>query len=442
MALSANLQAAFDAGEKPLWLFEAQLPDATRYWGHASVGSTGHFEGKVVSWGTLDEQISDERSGALFNASFSLTIADTDKDFSNLTESSDAFSIKDTTGILYLAAPGVAFADWSERFRGRLTSWELGDGRVTLQYRERSLPLLKEVPDNGWTIGAWNFPYAASDVRTQIAPLIYGRFDSSPYTNQGFVPALLVDTTGDKRHLVCAGYADDVPRVWKNETLQTVTTHYTIQRREIAGRLYTLIEWESAASVADDDVITCDVDGYEATGDGSGALITEPAAQLKHFLINFVFGQYKKGNWATSHNQVDATSFTAASTFFSARNYSSARRISEAVEAQQLVAEWARCHEARVWWGFPGAGDAGKIHVGVEDPTVTDLYSATWQPAYLIDAEPLRIADDDRLEVDGLRVQSVFDPAQDQYIQNYSVTRLSQSEPVEESFDIRWGPAS
>lgn len=442
-APSANLQAALDAGDRTGWVFDAELPGGTKLWGQLAAGAVGAYEPRVLSWGNLPEELSDPKSGGMFQPAFTITISDEDKYFSNLTESAFADSIKLSAGILRLAAEGVAEADWSERFRGRLTAWAIADARVTLTYRQKSLPLLRPVPDTGWKIGPGNFPNAEEEVTGKIAPVIYGENDSAPYTNTGGIPVLRIDTTGFQRDLVSAGWVA-VPRVFANGLVQTVTTDYTIEHPIISGRLYTLIEWTEAGAPDPDDepVITCDVDGYDTNADGTGTVITEPAAQLEHFLINFVFGQYKRGAWDTSSDQVDATSFAATGVFFTARGYASGRRLGEPTEGATMVSEWVRSHEARAWWGFPGAGASGKVHVGVQDPNITDIYTQTWQPGYIIDGLPLAITGSDRLMVDGLSVSTAYNEVLGKPLQNFAVTQLGRTNPVEESYEQRWGPTA
>jgi len=55
-------------------------------------------------------------------------------------------------------------------------------------------------------------------------------------------------------------------------------------------------------------IISCAVQGVETIGDGTGSLITDVFQQYKHFMINFGFGNYLTGPWATaSPNWPDVT---------------------------------------------------------------------------------------------------------------------------------------
>lgn len=47
--------------------------------------------------------------------------------------------------------------------------------------------------------------------------------------------------------------------------------------------------------------------GFEATGDGTGELIRSASHQLAHFIINFVFGDYRYGNWPAIPTLPDGT---------------------------------------------------------------------------------------------------------------------------------------
>ena len=129
-------------------------------------------------------------------------------------------------------------------------------------------------------------------------------------------------------------------------------------------------------------------------------------------------------------------------TWFTARGYSSARRISTAITPRTLLAEWAKSHEARIWWDYPGSGSSGKLVVGVEDAGVLDWYSDTWQPGYIEDGNPLDLKDSDRLETDGVAVQAIFDESKPGYLQSWAVSELTRTNPSEEARPLRWGPAS
>jgi hypothetical protein len=102
---------------------------------------------------------------------------------------------------------------------------------------------------------------------------------------------------------------------------------------DINGRRYTLLyargpqgDWAASG----EKPITVTLQGVEATGDGSGTLITSLAQQYEHWLRNFVLRNYETGNWQTTGptwgdsptdvDLVDGTSFDTVETVWSARH--------------------------------------------------------------------------------------------------------------------------
>lgn len=101
---------------------------------------------------------------------------------------------------------------------------------------------------------------------------------------------------------------------------------------EINGRRYTLLYVrgpQADAAVSGERPITVTLQGIEATGDGSGALITELPQQYEHLLRNLVLRDYETGNWETvgptwgdtptDVDLVDGLTFDTVSTIWAAR---------------------------------------------------------------------------------------------------------------------------
>ena len=88
--------------------------------------------------------------------------------------------------------------------------------------------------------------------------------------------------------------------------------------RDIGARRYTLIYTKMSPPP---EVVLVNVQGIEATGDGTGALLTDLLDQYKHFMLNYVYRDYLTGAWATTSpafdddatkDQIDLTSFDTA----------------------------------------------------------------------------------------------------------------------------------
>jgi len=137
--------------------------------------------------------------------------------------------------------------------------------------------------------------------------VLYGIHDSTGMQQgPGLVPTIYVDTV-QFRYLVCAGKAKSIDYVYVDgvQTGSGWSTSYVT----VHGRIYTLIDFTTDQGTAE---ITCDANGYEAVGDGSGAVITNPATQWAHRLSNFVLGDYMTGSWLSTNALIDSTTLSAA----------------------------------------------------------------------------------------------------------------------------------
>jgi hypothetical protein len=437
MTFPAALVSALESpGRRLLGFFDAAFPDATRRYGSASVGAIGAYLPRVLNWGDITEQASDIRSGDIVDTTFEVTIGDPDDDIRALTESAYADELIGSVGTVRGGAAGVAEADWAPLFTGELSRVRLEDGRATLTYTHSTELLDSLVPNSGWLIGP-NFPHSHSSATGKPATPLYGLHHSGPYTNQGFVRCLLVDTLGNKRHLVCARHAKAVTPVWKNGAQQTPTTHYVITYPVISGREYTLIEWTAAGAPTDADTITCDVDGLDANADGTGSVIVNPAAQFRHLLSNFGLADSKRGAWLSTHALLNAAAITPLITFFGARAYSSAMALTEQVTVRDLIATWATSHHVRVLW------EDGLITPKVTDPTVIDTSAAPWVPAYTkLASAPVFTHDDWLRRSSTLSVSAILDGSTDKFLRSYRVGQVGRPVVTEESLQIPWGPRS
>lgn len=101
---------------------------------------------------------------------------------------------------------------------------------------------------------------------------------------------------------------------------------------DINGRRYTLLYargTQGDAAVSGERPITVTLKGVEATGDGTGSLITNLSDQYEHLLRNLVLRDYQTGDWSTSGptwgdtpndvDLVDGTAFDDATTVWAAR---------------------------------------------------------------------------------------------------------------------------
>ncbi len=317
-------------------------------------------EPKVISWGAVSRGVG-LRQNTLEMLTVDVMVDDTDQSLAALLESSQRNALRGAPVTLYLASPNVSPADWYVRFAGRLDTFAQSAPLLwTFTIAPYDLPLRRESVPKG-TITNVDWPNAKVDVRDLPLPILYGRISSAGGSNAGAIPALYVDTV-QHRYLVCAGWALAVDKVYK-DGVGVSAASYSLTHPVVNGRQYTLLEFTANQGLT--SAITCDVQGYEAVGDGTGSLIVDPATMLKHALVNWVYGDYRSGPWlADSSAPVDLGSF--ATTFFSDRDVPAQASwyINRKRKGLDVVNEFLSSFEMKACWTADG-----KIALKVEDFT-------------------------------------------------------------------------
>lgn len=387
----------------------------------------GMFEPRVLRWDTLRRGVA-ERTNGLESVDFSVDVADTDRYFSGLLAGANGYGVRGSAFTLQLVSPNVIPADWFTLFAGILADWEQPRPLVwTWKFRPNDLALERPFPKT--KISATDWPNAERDARGLYPNLPYGKITSNLLG--GAIRCPLVDITGC-RYLVCAGWAKSVTTVFADGL---ATSGYSITHPLVGGRVYTVIDFTTTQGEAE---ITADIDGYETVGDGTGTLIENPADQLLHFLVNFVWGDYKTGAWLSSSTApVDTTLFTAAAAFLTARGYKGSRVLGGRSEPQQGLAaleQWCASVQACPFWR-----NNGKLAVKFPNP------AASPYPAAVIDSAQMNL---DGLVyssqdlVDRVAVSYLFDHVQEQFTQTLEVRDPGLPHEIGDSLELPWAYGS
>jgi len=436
MALSAALKAALrSSSPRAVHLCEIDSPEGTtlRYSmrGYSSVG-TGHYDGRVTDYGKIRRVLSPRGQGTLQSVKTFVELEDTDRAWAKLSEGEFADDIENSAIRIKLAHPEVAEADWLTRFAGIVDVWEwTGPMRVAVSAVGDDRPLIRKYPRGAWVINNVDWPNVPSDSIGQVTPLLYGKHDSALLSNTGMVPTIYVDNSGF-RYMVCAGRAADVSRVLKDGV--PVGAGFTITNPIIRGKLYTLVDF---AGDQGDSSIDVDVDGYENVGDGTGVWISNPADQLTHYLSNFVFGDYRSGNWLSDSSLVDSTTFATLASYFTNHSIEGSRRLSSQQKAKDVIAEWLQSLEARGWWTTEGT-----IAAGVEDPTIIDIYQDDPWIRWERDLNgPFRMVPDNHEQVTALTLNYAFSEADGSFAATTDVMRPSVENRFPDTLDLPWSAA-
>lgn len=391
------------------------------------MAGVGLYEPKILERGPVTRGVQ-QRYNAVEFQTVDLLIDDTDQSFSQIVEGASGNSLRSATAVLQVASPNVASANWHTMFTGRIYSvtqpqplqWQITLG-------QNALPLERESCSKG-KVEVSDWPNSALDARDAALPLLYGRISSANGANNGAVPCLCVDQVGF-RFLVCAGWAKAVDTVYVNGS-PVAAADYTITHPIINGRRFTLIDFASAPA---SNTVTCDAQGYEDVGDGSGALILNPAEMARHILHNHIYGDYRDGAYSTGA-PLDSAAFTALASFFTDRGYEASAYVASRRRGQEILNDFLNSFEVKTFWRADGT-----LAVKVEDFTefayVTDL--VVYEPQIL--GWTLRQATENI--VDSIDAQWAMTPTGG-YQQSLTVKDLRTGESAPESLELPYSPAA
>jgi hypothetical protein len=256
-------------------------------------------------------------------------------------------------------------------------------------------------------------------------------------TSEGMIKAFKVDSVNFK-YLLSLGYLKSVDAVYSDKVRKTVTSDYTITNPIVNGKQFTLIEF--VADQADNE-ITADVKGYETLGDGTGTLIDDPVDQLKHLLVNFVWGDYSSGAWLPDVSApIDTVRFTETKQFLAALNFEGSRNIYDTQrKGIQALNEWLDNHRVKGFWAKPG-----KLAIRPDDFRTTNTYIddpwVRWD--FHQQSEGVPPYDIDDLNVlDRVDISFLFDSSKNKFNRTLVVEDPSVVEGVSEQIQYVWSAA-
>lgn len=434
MALSAAMKAELQKQAPATFRVLSLVINGTTYLYGKQGGNFGSgpelIEPLVLSFGGGVRGIN-RTDYSLELSSRQVTLADTDQSFSQIVQGADRNHVRGATATIYLASPNVTPANWFTEFAGRVDTYNQSQPLAwTLTLSVEDQPLRRESVPKG-EISRADWPAVSVDDEGLALPILYGRKSSANDTNVGALPTYYVDASG-YRYLVCAGWAKDVDKVYVDGVLASSGTDYTVTHPILNGRQFTCIDFTS--DQGSDAVVTCDAYGYEANGDGTGALISDPLAVLQHLLVNWVYGDYRSGSWLSSGSApVDTTSFAA--TFFSDRGYTTpGLYLSERRKGLDVVNDYLASFSLHAWWTTDG-----KIAVGVEDFTAW-----AYATSHIIHQDSLLGWSLDYPSsdiVDTVEGSYGYDPITGDYRQYLNVKDLGTGEEAPETVDLPYSPA-
>jgi hypothetical protein len=425
--LSANLLSALQKPQaRTARVLELTLPTGTFRYADVPVLSSGLYADRVLGWGPLGRGVN-LRLSSLDPFETEVTLADTDQQLSKLIESSTGHQVRNSAAVIKLACEGLSSSDWFTLFSGRIESYQQAGALAwTLKLRPQDKPLNAESCPKA-VLSRSDWPNCRPESVGLRVPIIYGKHDSVSGTNSGAVPLEIVDTLAC-RYLLCVGYAKAVDRVYVDGV---PASGWSKEYRTANGRAYTCVTFTTSQG---DKTITADVQGLEATGDGSGTLLEDPPTVLKHVLVNFIYGDWKTGSWlADASAPIDTTSF--ATTFYSDRGFKVSRRLGRVRKGVDIVNEFLSSLEAKATWTW-----GGKIALKVEAPAVSSIYAS----GLLLDGRDLAGWGFDYPTgtlIDRVDGDWFYEESSGNYLQAMQVRDVSLTEEAPDAITLPWSGA-
>lgn len=339
-------------------LLEVDFPSGTRRYSLASDGVFSHsgqtYKDLMLRAGQITYALGDE-SKSLQHPQMSPEIADPDEDLLNILGRGERW--EQSAARVYVAPPAASGkAQWTTWYTGVLDNMLPSDrGSFTLSLTMRLRELKSPWPLN--QINPYDFGAADKSAYGTQSPLVVGKHDDYGDQTTGACPVLYVDKGASKLYYVVSAGRVNVVRVYSASQLKALGTHYTIVYLTIGGRLYTLIHFLADQS---SNQITCDVEGPESVGDGTGTMIHEATDILLFVLVNFVFNEYQGGNWISGLGgaPINLASFAAVKAALSGRAggaaFAAARYFAGQTTGEQFCNEWASSMGVDIAWNCAG----------------------------------------------------------------------------------------
>jgi hypothetical protein len=458
---STNFRSRAQAGQIPAAALEFTIAGTDYRYSDEPIASLsqGMFKPQILNWGGSLAYSADDRNNSLQSPSLSVTIADHDNTLSNLFYGVNARSVFNSSAVVYLAYSDIAFSDWFTVFTGRIAAKSMIEPKVwQIDFRFDDTSLAAETADLFITVvDEAGFPTADNDSLGKQIPIIYGKREWDGTGQTGDVQAIYCSTDGDPddltapyRYVVCAGHATNIPKIWVAGSATgnyTKDTHWFWTERN--GCYYTEVGFSGAQT----EPVTVDVWGLSTSGTGSTTeadLITNPAKQIEHVLLNFIFNRWRSGIWLTEgkigSTPIDTASITTLETHFDDRSVIGSSVLTRQ-SALSLLNGWLQQHFCAAWWN-----EAGKLQFGVRSPYDSDVYlddntPANWpwfkapihgrgqKPIFPLRENDARVVERITMNIGLVNKDNRYSGAK--FLQDFQRTAINS----EEVLDISWGRA-
>lgn len=297
-----------------------------------------------------------------------------------------------STVLIRWAHPGLSSSDWFTVFSGILDEWEFSPGVVSLRCKTDDVALSGFVPKVPMLSGS--IPGLIEQSRGIYAPIIYGIHDDQSLEGKGAIKCIPVDApagtaTANHYWVVGVGILGAVARVRQNAgAALSSPSNYEVKYPVWGGSTYTAIYLKD--NNKREDEITCDVEGLTSTGGATGgAVILSAAEQLRHFLANFVWGDWRTGSWRSDPQVLEADSFASAGEFLSKYGGEGSLFVggtTQQARAVDIVNKWLKSQPmVRARWS-----NTGRLGLRVINHASGDYLSDPWIQQERDELSPMR----------------------------------------------------
>lgn len=410
----------------------------------------GLYLNRVLDWGPIRYSAEGYEIERVTTA---VRVADPDNTLGALFAGKDGDEARFSPTDLRYASPNITDkTKWYTAFKGVLSSWEEVEPRIwDLFFRTDDDGLDSEIPRLKYT--EFDFPDADPKIFSLFIQALYGIHDTEGLSEDGSVLCVDVDKVRFRR-FVSLGIMKNVIRVYSKAGSDdppvlrssgyasgtAATAGYRVITPIINGRQYTLLEFNvTGAGEAEKFAeleITCDVEGIEDVGDGTGALVRNADAFV-HFVSNFVFGNYQSGTWLATSSRIDTDSFDEVQTFLNNLGQDTSRRIggnSRARKAKDELADWAFQLRIKVFWE-----EDGELAARPFSPFTLDVYKDDpWIREGLHDIEEPSYDVDDRGIKQQIFINYIHRSASDDFLANIEVRDFELAGDEAETIEANW----
>lgn len=344
---------------------------------------------------------------------------------------------------ILLLGPSFNRANAAVLFRGVVDSFiktGLAQWRIRLRTDDKALSY-SEAPRIPY--GRF-FPRILSEVEGTFAALIYGKHRGAGLGGDGGAVTTVYVDTDLFRYAVGLGHYN-VTGVYRQAGDEAGATFsvidpslYEVLYLTIAGKLFTVIEFTDNQNNEESEniEIRVDVEGFGSIeGDGFVGDWENPAWQLLHYLANFVFGDWRSGEYVDpSTLPLDLASFAASADYFDVFGYESSRLLREPTSCEGTINEWAASTSCKVFW--TNEGKLAILPLDLRPPL--DLYDSEFWARASEEAVGFDLPTDSAQIIERLVYSHAHLDSEGRYMRTGSVSDISVPEKVRITADLAW----